>query len=452
MLHSQVIPVAVLVGAGSVACAADEHPTFARDVAPIIFQHCSVCHQPGQAAPFPLLTYDDVSKRARQIAMVTASRYMPPWLPVRGGDQPHFVGARGLDEGQIELVRRWVEAGAPRGDGGDGPHEPRPAPIDAWPLGPPDHILTIEGQYMLPAEGLDVVRTFVVRNDTMGDLFVKAAHVRCSNEQAIHHASFLADETGHARQLDEADAGPGYASMGDIGLNLAGSLGVWSSGSAAGVNPGAAKLPRGVARIVPPEADLVAEVHFKPTGKPEPLTLEIGLYTTTTEPIDRHVIPLALGSFFIDIAAGEKSYTVKDSLTLTADAQVLSIAPRAHYVCRTMKVKAMTPDGQTLPLLRIDDWDFNWMQEYRYAAPLCLPAGTRIDMEFVYDNSAENPRNPSNPPRPVRNGFRPTDEMGLLFLYVVPDQRGDHAVLNQAMSRKLASMMQSAQEQQQRSD
>jgi len=76
--------------------------TFSRHIAPIIYANCTPCHHPGEAAPFPLLSYEDVSGHAAQIVAVTARRYMPPWPPAPGyGD---FAGERRLSDAQIRLI------------------------------------------------------------------------------------------------------------------------------------------------------------------------------------------------------------------------------------------------------------------------------------------------------------------------------------------------------------
>ncbi|MCI0365499.1 MAG: hypothetical protein L0Y44_09415 [Phycisphaerales bacterium] len=425
-----------------------------NDVEPIIAAHCGECHRPGGVGPFSLLTFEDVKKRGGQITAVTKSRYMPPWLPMHGDDLPELVGKRGLSNQQIESIGAWVKAGASEGDRtavaappeAPAPEAPPPNEDTKWPLGEPDLILKLDQPFELQAEGLDVVHTFLFRNDTMQDAFIGAVDVRCSNPQAIHHASFSVDQTGRARMLDKGDPRPGYPTMGDIGLNLAASHGIWSVGSNAGVKREQALLPAGVARPFLVDSDLVAEVHFKPTGKVERLDLEIGVYLKN-EQITRFPTAITLGSFAIDIPVGEKSYMVRDSFVAPVDSQLLGVAPRAHYVCKKMMVRAILPDGETKLLLRIDDWDFNWLQEFRFAAPVCLPEGTRMEMEFEYDNSAENPRNPNHPPRPVRDGYRPTEEMGLLFLYLVPEQRGDFAKLEEAKEGKLREMMERARKQ-----
>src|ERR1700719_2971479 len=97
-------------------------PTCAHDIAPIIYQHCAPCHRPGEAAPFALLTYDDARKHARQIAVVTRTRYMPPWPPPRGYGE--LQNERRLTDAQIRLIADWVNAGTPEGPAAEIPPPP----------------------------------------------------------------------------------------------------------------------------------------------------------------------------------------------------------------------------------------------------------------------------------------------------------------------------------------
>ena len=128
--------------------------------------------------------------------------------------------------------------------------------------------------------------------------------------------------------------------------------------------------------------------------------------------------------------------------------RLLSIGPRAHYVCKRITIEAALPQqpSERVQLLRIDDWDFNWQQQYTFATPggVCLPEGTRIEVELAYDNSAENPRNPSHPPKRVRDGWKPTDEMGVVFLFMVPEERGGQEKLQQAAVQEIQQRHQRA--------
>ncbi len=69
-----------------------------------------------------------------------------------------------------------------------------------------------------------------------------------------------------------------------------------------------------------------------------------------------------------------------------------------------MKLTATLPDKTVKTLLWIPDWDFNWQGQYFYKDFAALPAGTKLDVEIHFDNSAENPRNPASPPKEVRWG------------------------------------------------
>ena len=119
--------------------------TFSHDVAPILYRECAACHRPGGVAPFSLLTYQDVAKRAKLIAAVTAKRYMPPWLPA----EPRFHNERKLSEAEIATLQRWAEAGAPEVKAAEAPPQPRFP--DGWQLGKPDLDAEMRAPFTIPA-------------------------------------------------------------------------------------------------------------------------------------------------------------------------------------------------------------------------------------------------------------------------------------------------------------
>jgi hypothetical protein len=149
------------------------------------------------------------------------------------------------------------------------------------------------------------------------------------------------------------------------------------------------------------------------------------------------MMDIPLGSNRIDIPAGESAYKVTDHFTVPVEVDVIAVAPHAHYICRQMVAYAVLPDGSRRVLLRIPDWNFNWQQQYTYRAPIRLPAGARVEMEFVYDNSAANPRNPHAPPRRVLWGPGSDDEMAGLHLEVAPVDEDDAEELSQALWGKM---------------
>jgi tetratricopeptide (TPR) repeat protein len=394
--------------------------TFSRDVAPILYRHCLPCHRAGEVAPFALRTYDDARKRARQIAEVTARRYMPPWLPAP--EPVAYQDVRRLADDEIATLERWAAAGAPEGNPRDLP--PEPALPSGWRLGDPDLVVELPEPYRLPAEGADVIRNFVTPLPAAGR-FVSAVELRPGVPGAVHHANVLADTTGTARQLDLADPEPGYEGM--VGA-------VAPGGHFLGWTPGRQPRPlgEGMAWEIENGTDLVLQLHLLPTGREESIRPAVGLHWSA-EPPRRRPSSIHLGSTAMDIPAGDPAYVVTDSFEVPVDVEALSIYPHAHYTGKTMDAWAVRPDGVEVPLLRIPAWDFDWQDEYWFAEPIALPAGTRLHLKFVYDNSAANPRNPFSPPRRGRWGPRSTDVMGDFWLQVVPRDPADHALLRRAL-------------------
>lgn len=390
--------------------------TFATEVAPIIRQNCVACHRPDGIGPFSLITYEQVSRRSRQIAEVTASGYMPPWKPSREHGPP-LMGERRLTAAEIATLARWHDAGAPAGDLARLP--PMPPESGDWRLGPPDLVVGLPEAYALPAEGGDVYRNFALRLPIDGTRHVRAVEFRPRTKLAVHHALLLLDNTGRARERDDADPGPGYEGMG-IGSGMP------PSGHIVGWTPGQAPYEAfpGTAWEIRPGTDLVLQLHMLPTGREEPVAPQVGLYFSA-EPPSLQSFVFQLRNFDLAIPAGEANHRVREKLEIPAAVRVLSLYPHAHYLGRDLQLYAVLPSGEKQWLLRIPDWDFKWQGDYRLQTPLKLPAGTVLHMDYTYDNSAENPSNPSSPPVDVRGGWSSTDEMAEAMIQVIPDDPRD---------------------------
>ena len=402
----------VLLGLCGVAAFA-AGPTFNHDVAPLLYQNCAGCHRPGQVAPFSLLTYQDAARRAQLLAAVTAKRYMPPWKAEPG--YGHFQDERRLTDQQIAILTEWAKNGAPEGAPKQKPVPPQFA--SGWQAGKPDAVLTTAQAFPIPADGVDLFQCFVIplNNDT--DKFVNKVEFHAGNPKVVHHALFFLDASGEARRLDAATPEPGYPCFGGPGIVPSGGLGGWAPGASPEV------LPQGMAHVVDKGADLVVQIHYHPSGKPEMDQSSVGL--TFTDTSTKGLTFVTIGSRRIDLPAGDAHRVITASATLPRDVELIGITPHAHLLCKEMRVDARLPDGKVEPLIRIDDWDFNWQGQYRYARSIDLPKGTKVEMRYVYDNSTGNPHNPSNPPRNVKFGEQTTDEMGFAFLQVALPSRDD---------------------------
>jgi Flp pilus assembly protein TadD len=421
---ARAIGVALIASAASNAqeARAPEAPTFCRDVAPIVYARCSACHRPGEAAPFALLSYADVHKRRDQVLRMVERRRMPPWLPVPGFGE--FEGERRLTESEIDVLRAWVASGAAEGDLADLPALPRWAP--GWQLGEPDLVLELAEPFEVPASGADVFRNFVIPVPGDRTRYVRGFELRPGNPRVVHHAIVQVDATGACRARDARDPEPGFPGM---------SLGESEppDGHFLGWTPGrvAREAPAGMAWRLVPGTDLVVQMHMTPRGKPERVQPRIGLFFTDEPPV-RVPYAVVLYSEDIDIPAGDADHVVRDAMVLPTAVDVISVYPHAHYLARRMFAEATLPDGTRQPLLRIDDWDFDWQDEYRHARPLHLPAGTELRFECRFDNSEANPRNPHRPPQRVRFGQASSDEMATLTLQVLPADARGRALLDRA--------------------
>ncbi len=201
--------------------------TFNRDIAPLVFRHCVACHRPGEVAPFALVTYRDVSKRAEQILDVIERRNMPPWKPLDGHEA--FANGRRLAVEEIALVRRWVADGATEGNAADLPAEPVFA--TGWQLGKPDLVITLDEPVSVPSTGRDIYLNLVLPLDVPKGKYLKAAEFRPSNRRVVHHAVLFCDKTGRARERDKQDAEPGFKAVTPPGKLLPGPLAIWTPGA-----------------------------------------------------------------------------------------------------------------------------------------------------------------------------------------------------------------------------
>jgi len=379
----------------------DQTITFHKDVGPLLWRHCAGCHRPGEVGPFPLLSYRDAAKRAGFLAEVAQSRRMPPWRAVHGyGD---FVDASRLSRHELATLARWAELGAPEGDPADssGP----PAFPEGWQLGPPDLVVTMSEAFEVPAGKGDDFRSFVLPLPLERDVAVAAVEFRPGNRRVVHHARFFVDPTDESRRRDAVEPGPGFYAFASDGLPYAKpGLGAWVPGQTPRLPP------PDVGKIVRKGSDLVVLIHYHSSGKPETDRSSLGLYLCKTPP-RREIIHLTMSSAKIDIPPGEKRHRMTLSCRLAADAHALSMIPHGHQLMREISLTATLPEGKVVPMLWIDDWDFNWQGQYHFARPVPLPKGTRLDLVAYYDNSDGNPSNPFHPPRRVKYGITSDAEM-----------------------------------------
>lgn len=402
------------IGAGSAHGAeAVEKPTYTKDVAPILFENCTSCHQPNASAPMSLLSYREVRPWAKSIQKNVENRTMPPWHA--SSEFGVFSNDRSLSDAEIQTIINWINTGTPQGEKSDLPDAPTLMSGD-WRLGEPDLTVTYE-KVSLPAGGPDQFFDLVGDPNLEEDMWLSSVEMKPSNPLVAHHVILFQMEPG---------GGP----------SPSGWIGAW----AAGMEP--MEFQEGTGRMLKKGAKLIADMHYHPAETPQEDVLQVGLhFSDDPSKIEKEVINLWIAQQGIDIAPGESNYPVNSSFTFKQDSHILSFMPHMHYRGRQFTYTATYPDGKKETLLHVPDYNFAWQTEYILEKPASMPAGTRIDCAAVYDNSDANPYNP-DPTKRVVDGDETFDEMMIGFVdYIVDDgiRPTDPALLLAEIAGRLGS-------------
>lgn len=418
--------------------------TFSEHIAPIVRNNCMPCHRPGSAGPFSLITYRDVAKRAKMVAHVTSTRYMPPWPA--DPSYRHFAEERVLSEYQIQLIAKWAQQKAPAGDLESLP--PPPEYPEGSMLGEPDLVVEMKEAYPIQGNNTDRFLFMKLPFEIPQDTFIKAIEFVPGNRKAVHHMN------GHLISFDPAKkadvfAGEWVVDREVIPVNQAypqmgllhddGSYPTLTplvSNYLPGVTP--SQYPDGIGgyTITQKGAFLLNDLHYGPLGRDTSDQSRFNVFFAEKAP-KRPTLELQLGTLGISdivpplVILPDTIMTFRTRAIIRQDVSLLTINPHMHLLGKSFLAYAITPQNDTIPLIRIPEWDFRWQYFYTFEKMLKLPSGSVVEVIAEFDNTAENPNNPFDPPQIVaeRDGsMRTTDEMLQCILTFVPYQAGDEEV------------------------
>ena len=409
------------------ALAAPAPVTFHKDVEPLLQQHCQSCHRAGEIGPMPLLTYAETRKWAASIKEAVALKKMPPWYADSSAHQS-YRGDTSLSASEIATIRTWVDSGSPKGN----PKE-APAPrkfLEGWNIGKPDMVVKMPEPYKIPATGTVEYTYIILPTNFKEDMWVSAAEIRPGNRATMHHA-ILFTRTPGSQWLAEYPKGvpfvpavrPGTKHRSSDGDRLAeGSLAdEWIVDYVPGKLP--VQLPEDTAMLIKAGSEFVLQIHYTPNGKAVSDQTEIGLVFSKTPPAKRAYLA-GVSTTRIQIPAGDPAYKSTAALTFASDVKMLTVSPHMHLRGKSMDLRATYPTGESETLMAVPHYDFNWQQTYEFLQPKSMPAGTRLDLTAVYDNSANNPYNP-DPTATVSWGDQTYEEMMLSVIAIQIDPKVD---------------------------
>lgn len=421
MRHATALLITLLViGTGSEMSA--ETPTWSADVAKIIYTNCTPCHRTGEIAPFPLVTYEQVSDFGFSVKRAVEKREMPPWPPAKGHGT--FIGNRSLSDADIETITKWVDGGMPVGDLASAPKPPTFP--EGSQLGTPDMVLTMSETWTVQDNNKDVYRYFVLPTNLLKDRSVKAIEFRPGNSAVVHHVLYFLDTTGTARRKDAEDPLPGYSGFGDPGFETAVSFLGWVPGAQTRF------YPPSIGSTMYKNSDLVIQVHYAPSSIVQTDRSHVNIFFHSADEV-RQVQEFAMtprqliaGQKFQIPANKVQSFTT--TFTIPLEISVIGVAPHMHLLGKDCKAYATTPKGDTIRLISVPQWDFHWQGGYSYKNPIRIPRGSKLFYEASYDNTINNLNNPNNPPKLVTWGESTTDEMLLCYFHWLPFQPGDESL------------------------
>ncbi|MEY2998927.1 MAG: hypothetical protein RLZZ02_736 [Bacteroidota bacterium] len=394
-------------------------PTWAEDVACLVYSHCSSCHRENGIAPFTLTSYQDAQANGLAMKLAVQSDHMPPWPA--GPNQSHLGFRKNLTWDEKAVLEQWVNNGMPRGDSTQEPSTP--VYTSSYQIPNPDLVAEFDTYTVPPSLTTDLYRCFIVNNPLSATHYLNEIEVVPGNGDAVHHVLLFWDNSGIPAQKDSADPGPGYTSFGGIGSNSAVLVGGWVPGQDKWV------APPGMGFWVPQGGVFVAQVHYPAdaAGETDSTKVRLKFSPFLTRPYFMDAI-LNHGSTMTNgplVIPANQSKTFHAQYSVPQDATVASILPHAHLLCTSMKALAVSPVGDTIPLIDIPQWDFHWQMNYRFKNLIKIPANSVLHGWATYDNTAFNPNNPNSPPQLVTVGEATTDEMMLFYFGYTAYQSGD---------------------------
>lgn len=409
--------------------------TYYKDIAPIVAAKCASCHHPGGGGPFSLLNYEDVSKRVSFIKDVIQSRYMPPWQP--DNSYVHFANDRSLPENEISLIAKWIDSGSPKGKEIKPVNPPPPVFEDTKYGRRPDMVLKIADSFLVKGDNEEQFIVFKIPFELKDTANIEAIEFYSNNKKLIHHANYAVHAVTD-KALDIYSSAP-YVDLNDndkTGFNqyvpyrkTITYYGGWIPGTTYEYYPG------DFGWVMPRRGVILLTIHFAPTPVDEKSLSGVNLFFKKS-PVKRPVKVISFGSggigekeitpsFFIK-ANQVKTFTL-DLANPGEDFSAMYVWPHMHYIGKEFKAYALTPQGDTVKLVHIPQWDFRWQDIYRFKKLVKIPKGSVIHIEGTYDNTADNPANPKSPPESVWSlgTMRSTDEMMTLIMVFLPYKQGD---------------------------
>lgn len=408
--------------------------TYYRHIAPILMQHCQPCHSEGGDAPFALTNYEQIAKKAASIVYVTANKYMPPYPA--DPEYRHFANENYLTLNEQNLIAQWVKSGKAIGKKNKHYNEKnvkKRNKTDIFTLkSTPDRVLSVPQTLSIKGDNKDRFERIVLPQHLDDSVAIAGFAFRNSNRRALHHSELMfctANDCAHPNNFDGRVGDVLLYESKEIGGNYS-YLSGWLPGQSA---QNGDFFPQGFAKTMHKNTGFLYLLHYAPSPIAQTDSASIELYYATSnaprpvESLDLHGTQVYGKKTFV--IPPDTIVTLHNQLKVKSDFSVFAVMPHAHHLAQSMLAYAVTPNTDTIRLLKIDRWRFAWQWQYKLPKMLILPRGSTIHFWVTYNNTAQNPENPHRPPQKVFYSFDADSEMMELFLLGSSYRSGDEKLI-----------------------
>ncbi|MFT5823218.1 MAG: hypothetical protein ACI8ZM_004478 [Crocinitomix sp.] len=392
-------------------------PTWSEDAAEVFFDKCAKCHNPDGVAPFSILDYSTAYDYRSLIQSYVEYNIMPPWFA--DSSFQHYFDERILTEYERNTIIDWANGG-----GLEGPPELAPPPpvFDADQIlpGTPDLVVEMPMYMSKATEAYDDYICITIPTGLANDRKVKSIEIIPGNPSIVHHCLVYADDNSDY-PTDTIGGNCGGPSVEPL---MAG----YTPGARPTIFPSSEDFSAGM--VLSEGSSIVFALHYPHGSYGEYDQTKVHFYFYEEPVADfREILAGAfLQNWDFDLPADEITAVDAAYDDVGFDLTVLSTFPHMHLLGKSIEAYALDPGGDTIPFIRIPQWDFDWQDFYWFEYMQKMPAGSNLRGQAVYDNTSANPHNPEDPPIDVNPGFNTTDEMFLVYFHIMGYEEGDEFV------------------------
>ena len=422
----------------------------------LIYEKCANCHYKNGPAPFSLTSYKDIVKRKKMISHVINSDYMPPWPA--DPNFSNFLGEKTLSEKEKKVIQNWLKQKNEAFDELEISFQDKKRT--------PDLIVRMNKEYKIDGDNSDKFLMMKFPFEIPKDTFIESINFVPGNKQIVHHVNAHLISYNEKKKnifegerIIDTEIFPDSICFKKLNLfNDDGSIPALSR-SVSNYLPGSvqASYPNGIGVLKASKKNviLVNDFHYGPSARDTTDNSYFEIYFSKNPPT-RNLREITLGTLglkqdyysfdttFYCVQEIKPKLIIKPNQILSCstrtkvlkDISILTINPHMHLLGKKIKSYAITPQKDTINLIKINDWNFRWQYFYTFEKMLKIPKNSDIIVEATFDNTKNNLDNPFDPPRKIsekidwngKGSMKTSDEMLQFIITYLPYKQNDENI------------------------